>query len=294
MAKVGWIGLGNMGNPMSKNLLNAGHELLVWNRTKSKADEIVGMGAKWADSPKAAAAGSDIIFTMVSDGPTLKAVTMGDDGVVGGLSAGKIVVDMSTVSPAESAVVNEAVEGAGCKLLRSPVTGSTVLAANATLGILTSGDKAAYDKVLPLLEKMGKNQFYLGDGEKARVLKLSLNMMIGVSMQMMAEAVVLAEKAGLDVKQVCDVMAGSAVGSPLVGYKVALVSAGDYKPAFSVNLMLKDFDLAFDAAKQYGVPLLVTAATRQTLQSAAATGRGDKDFSVLTQLLEEQSGYSRP
>jgi 3-hydroxyisobutyrate dehydrogenase/glyoxylate/succinic semialdehyde reductase len=293
MARIGWIGLGNMGAPMSKNLLNAGHELTVWNRTKSKADEVVGVGAKWADSPKAAASATDIIFTMVSDGPTLKTVVLGDGGIVSGLSAGKIVVDMSTVSPAESAVVNAAVEAAGCKLLRAPVTGSTVLAASASLGILASGDKAAYDQVLPLFEKMGKNQFYLGSEEEARVMKLSLNMMIGVSMQMMAEAVVLAEKAGLDVKQVCDVMAGSAVGSPLVGYKAAVIAGGEYKPAFSVKLMMKDFDLAFDAAKQYGVPLLVTAATKQTLQAAAATGRGDKDFSVLTQLLEEQAGYSR-
>ena len=293
MAKIGWIGLGNMGNPMSKNLLKAGHEVTVWNRTKAKADEVLAAGGKWADTPKELAEKCDFIFTMVSDGPTLQSVTLSENGVVAGLTAHKVVIDMSTVSPEESAKVNDSIEAKECKFLRAPVTGSTVLAQNATLGILASGDKVAYDKVLPLLEAMGKNQFYVGAAEEARVLKLALNVMIGVTSQMMAEAVVLAEKAGLDVAQVCQVMAGSAVGSPLVGYKAALVSSGDYKPAFSVKLMMKDFDLAFAAAKQYDVAMPVTAVTRQYLQAAAASGRGDKDFSVLTQVLEDQCGYKR-
>lgn len=293
MAKIGWIGLGNMGSPMSLNLLKAGHEVTVWNRTKAKADEVLAAGAKWADTPKEIAENADFIFTMVSDGPTLQAVTLGENGVVAGLSANKIVIDMSTVAPSESSKVNDAIEEKGCKFIRGPVTGSTVLAVNGTLGILASGDKATYDKVLPLFESMGKNQFYVGTGEEARVLKLSLNIMIGVTSQMMAEAVVLAEKAGLDVKQTTEVMAGSAVGSPLVGYKAALVSSGDYKPAFSVKLMMKDFDLAFDAAKQYGVSMPVTAVTRQFLAAAAASGRGEKDFSVLTEVLEEMCGYKR-
>ncbi|MBR0599229.1 NAD(P)-dependent oxidoreductase [Sinanaerobacter chloroacetimidivorans] len=293
MAKVGWIGLGNMGVPMSQNLIKAGHDVTVWNRTKAKAESVIAAGAQWADSPKEIASKCDFIFTMVSDGPTLQAVTLGENGVVAGLSPKKIVIDMSTVSPAESAKVNDAVESKDCKFIRGPVTGSTVLAQNATLGILASGDRAAYDQVLPLFEAMGKNQFYLGAEEEARVMKLSLNTMIGTSMQMMAEAVVLAEKAGLDVTQVCEVIAGSAVGSPLVGYKVAPISKGEYNPAFSVKLMMKDFDLAFDAAKQYGVSMPVTAITRQCLAAAAATGRGEKDFSVLTQVLEGQCGVTR-
>jgi 3-hydroxyisobutyrate dehydrogenase-like beta-hydroxyacid dehydrogenase len=293
MAKIGWIGLGNIGRPMSMNLVKAGHEVIVWNRTKSKADDVLAAGAKWADTPKEVTENADFIFTMVADGPTLHAVTLGENGVVAGLSADKVVIDMSTVAPSESAKVNDAIEEKGCKFIKAPVTGSTVLAENATLGILASGDKATYDKVLPLFESMGKNQFYVGGGEEARVLKLALNVMIGVTSQMMAEAVVLAEKAGLDVKQTTEVMAGSAVGSPLVGYKAALVASGDYKPAFSVNLMMKDFDLAFDAAKQYGVSMPVTAVTRQFLAAAAATGRGEKDFAVLTEVMEELCGFKR-
>jgi len=293
MANVGWIGLGNMGVPMSKNLLKAGHDVTVWNRTKSKADEVLAEGAKWADSPKEIAEKCDFIITMIADGPTLQAVVLGENGVAAGLSAGKIVIDMSTVAPEESARVNEEIESKGCKFLRAPVTGSTVVAQNAMLGVLASGDKAAYEKALPLFEAMGKNQFYLGKDEEARVMKLALNIMIGTTMQMMAEGVVLAEKAGLDVAQVCEVMAGSAVGSPLVGYKTATVTEGVYNPAFSVNLMMKDFDLAFDTAKQYGVALPVTAVTRQAFAAAAASGRGEKDIAVLTQVLEDMCGVKR-
>lgn len=290
MAKIGWIGLGNMGIPMSQNLIKAGQEVTVWNRTKSKAQPVLDAGAKWADSPKEIAEKCDYIFTMVSDGHVLQAVNFGDNGVIAGLSAKKIVIDMSTVSPAESAKVNEAIEAKGCKLLRAPVTGSTVLAQNATLGVLASGDKAAYDKVLPCFEAMGKNQFYLGSGEEARAMKLALNMMIGTSMQMLAETMVLAEKAGLDWGKALEVIGGSAVASPLVGYKVGPVSKRDYSPAFSVKLMEKDFDLALTAAKQFGVSLPITAMTRQFLASADARGKGDKDFSVLVELAEELSG----
>ncbi len=290
MAKLGWIGLGNMGSPMSRNLLKADYDVTVWNRTKAKAQDVLDAGASFGDSPKAVAESCDIIFTMVSDGNVLKAVTLGAEGVVAGLSKGKIVIDMSTVSPEESAVVNEAIEAAGCKFLRAPVTGSTVLAANASLGILASGDKASYEEVLPCFQAMGKNQFYVGGAEEARVLKLAINMMIGTSMQMLAETMVLAEKGGLDWEQTLEVIGGSAVASPLVGYKVGPISKRVYDPAFSVKLMEKDFDLALTAAKQFGCSLPITAVTRQYLAAANARGKADKDFSVLVELAEEMSG----
>lgn len=293
MAKIGWIGLGNMGNPMSQNLVKAGHKVTVWNRTKAKADEVINAGAEWADTPKEAAKEADIIFTMISDGPTLHKVVFGDAGIMDGITSGKTVIDMSTVAPSESESVNKALEEKGCKFLRCPVTGSTVLAENATLGILVSGDKASYEKVSPILEALGSKQFYLGTGEQARVIKLAINAMLGSTMQLMAEAVVLCEKAGLDVTQACEVIAGSAVGSPLVGYKKAVIAEGKYDPAFSVSMMIKDFDLAFDAAKQYEVAMPAAALTRQALASAVALGKGERDFSVLTQVLEEACGYKR-
>jgi 3-hydroxyisobutyrate dehydrogenase-like beta-hydroxyacid dehydrogenase len=283
-----------MGNPMSTNLLKAGHEVVVWNRTKSKADEIVAAGAVWADSPKAVAEASDFIFTMVADGPALHDAVLGENGVAEGLSAGKIVTDMSTVSVAESAKANEAIEAAGCKFLRAPVTGSTVLAASGNVGVLASGDKDAYEKTLPLFEIIGGNQFYLGGAEEARVMKLSLNLMIATTMQMEAEAVVMAEKAGLDVQQVCDIIAGSAVGSPLTQYKAKVIGAGgDYPAAFPVKLMIKDLKLALAVGEQYGVKLESTGLTKKRMELAVEKGYGDCDFSVLTKVLEEESDISR-
>ncbi|MDR1068898.1 MAG: NAD(P)-dependent oxidoreductase [Clostridiales Family XIII bacterium] len=293
MANIGWIGLGNMGTPMSTNLIKAGNAVAVWNRTKAKADAVISEGAAWADTPRAAAAASDFIFTMVADGASLHAVTFGADGLIAGLAPGKIVIDMSTVSVEESAQVNEAVEAAGAKFLRAPVTGSTMLAQSGTLGILASGDKAAYDKTFPLFEILGGNQFYLGGGDEARVMKLSLNLMIATTMQMEAEAVVLAEKAGLDVAQVVEIIAGSAAGSPLTGYKKVPIGTGNYAAAFSVKLMIKDLKLAGAVGQQYGVKLESTNLTRARLELADSKGYGDLDFSVLTKLLEEESGYTR-
>lgn len=293
MARIGWIGLGNMGNPMCLNLVKAGYDVTVWNRTKSKADNVIKEGASWADSPKEVAEKTDILFTMVADGAILNAVALADDGYAAGLKAGKIVVDMSTVSVEESMKINSAVEACGCKMLRAPVTGSTTLAQAGTLGILASGERAVYEKLLPIFEKLGNKQFYLGAAEEARVLKLAINTMIATTMQMEAEAVVLCEKAGLDVKQVTDVIADSAVGSSICKYKAATIAEGIYKPAFSVRLMMKDLDLALAAAKQYGVPMLSTSVTRQQLASASATGKAEKDFAILTQLVEEAAGYER-
>lgn len=294
MIKIGWIGLGNMGNPMSLNLVKAGYDVTVWNRTPSKADNLVAAGAKLAASPKEVAEQSDIIFTMVADGKIMQHVALdGATGIISGLDEGKTVIDMSTVAPQESEIVALALEHVGAEYLRAPVTGSTVLAENATLGILASGKKDVYEKMLPILQKLGSNHFYLGSAEEARVMKLALNTMIATTMQMEAEAVVLAEKAGLDVRQVCDIIANSAVGSPICNYKSAVIAEGEYPAAFSVKLMMKDLDLAFDAAKHYGVAMPVTSITRQQLASADATGRGDKDIAVLTQVLEESSGYKR-
>jgi len=293
VAKIGWIGLGNMGIPMSQNLVKAGHEVFVWNRTKSKADGVVAVGAKWVDTPKAAAEAGDFVFTMVADGPTLHAVSLEKDGLVAGLSSGKIIVDMSTVSVEDSAKINKEVEAKGCKFLRAPVTGSTMMAASAALGILASGDREAYEKALSVFQCLGARHFYLGGGEEARVMKLSLNLMIATTMQMQAEAVVMAEKAGLNVAQVCEIIANSAVGSPLTGYKKVPISTGDYKPAFSVKLMIKDLKLAEEVGAQYGVKLESTSLTRNRLELASEKGYGEMDFSVLTKLLEEESKYTR-
>jgi len=288
--KIGWIGLGNMGQPMSTRLLEAGYQVTVYNRNAAKAAEVVKAGAKLVNSPKEAAAGADVVFTMIADNAALEAVTLGENGAVAGLKPGAILVDMSTVEPVGSMKVNAAVEAKGCKFLRAPVTGSTVLAKAGTIGILASGDKAAYEKTLELFKILGKAQFYLGGGEESRYMKIALNMMIGTSMQMFAESLVLGTKAGLNRAQMIEVICGSVVGSPFIQYKAKPLAEGNYAPAFSTRLMEKDFDLALSMAKGGGVPLPVTSLVRQMLAAAHNTGKADMDFSAVTLLLEELAG----
>jgi 3-hydroxyisobutyrate dehydrogenase-like beta-hydroxyacid dehydrogenase len=291
--KIGWIGLGNMGQPMSTRLLEAGYPVTVYNRNAAKAAEIVKAGAKLAKSAKEAATDADVVFTMIADNAALEAVTLGENGAVAGLKAGAILVDMSTVEPLGSLKVNCAVEARGAKFLRAPVTGSTVLAKTGAIGILASGDKVAYEKALELFKILGKAQFYLGGGEESRYMKIALNMMIGTSMQMFAESLVLGTKAGLNRQQMIDVICGSVVGSPFINYKAKPLAEGNYAPAFSTRLMEKDFDLALGMAKGDGVPLPVTAVVRQMLTAAHNTGKADLDFSSLTLLLEELSGVKK-
>lgn len=293
MYKIGWIGLGNMGNPMCKNLIKAGHDVTVWNRTKSKASDALDMGAKWADTPQAVAEASDYIFTMVSNGRILKDIIFREHGIIKGMKSGKVMTDMSTVSPDESIEVSTAVEAAGGKFLCCPVTGSVIPAAKGTLGLLVSGDKALFEEVKPMLESLGRNMYWMGEKAEARAMKIALNTMVGNTTQLLAEAVTLAEKAGIPVEKCMEVIAGSAVGNLIVDSKVDVINNGRYDAAFSVDMMLKDFDLALDAAKAYKSSLPVTALTRQFYEESSAKGRGSEDYAVLVKRMEENVGIER-
>ncbi len=290
MAKVAWIGLGHMGVPMAQNLVADGHEVAVWNRTASKADPVVASGAKKAASPAEAAKGAEFIFTMISDSAALIDVILGEQGVAGVLAGGQIVIDMSTVSIESSAECNKAIEAKGCKFLRAPVSGSTVLAAAGGLTVLCSGPKDAYDKTMPLFEKLSKTQFYLGDGDGARAMKLGLNMMIATSLQMFSESVTLCEKAGIDWNTALDVIDGSVLASPLIKYKIPPIREKKYDPAFAAGLMAKDLDLALAVAKQLNVFAPSTALTKQMLEALIANGNADKDFAMLVDQTEKLSG----
>ncbi len=293
MCKIGWIGLGNMGNPMCKNLIKAGHDVTVWNRTKSKAADALNMGAKWADTPQAVAEASDYIFTMVSNGRILKDLVFREHGIIEGMKSGKVMTDMSTVSPDESIEVSSAVEAAGGKFLCCPVTGSVIPAAKGTLGLLVSGDKALFEEVKPMLESLGRNMYWMGEKAEARAMKIALNTMVGNTTQLLAEAVTLAEKAGITVEKCMEVIAGSAVGNLIVDSKVDVINTGKYDAAFSVDMMLKDFDLALDAAKTYKSSLPVTALTRQFYEESSAKGRGSEDYAILVKRMEENVGIER-
>jgi len=290
MAKVAWIGMGNMGVPMSINLAKAGHSVSVWNRTASKCDPAVADGCVQATSIAEAAKGADFVFTMVADSQALIDVILGEGGVCSVMSPGQVVIDMSTVSIESSKECNDGINANGGEFLRAPCSGSTVLAKAGTLTVLCSGPQTAYDKTLPLFEKLSAKQFYLGDGDGARAMKLGLNMMIATSLQMLAESLTLCEKAGIERSVALDVIGGSVLASPLISYKIPPLKESKYDPAFSTRLMAKDLDLALSTGKQLGVFVPATALTKQMFESSIAKGNAEKDFSYLVKFVEEMSG----
>ncbi len=288
--RVGFVGLGHMGQPMSARLLEAGFPLTIWNRTKGKTDELAKKGAKVAGSPEEVAAQSEVVVTMVSDGAALKEVTLGNDGVLSGAKSGSILVDMSTVDPGSSAEVAGEAGAKGVKMLRAPVSGSTVLASQGKLTIFASGDKQAYEKCQDVFAAIGQKNFHVGTGDEARYLKLVMNMMVGTTLQMLAEAAVFGEKAGLNWEQMLELVGSSVVASPLVAYKIGPLAKRDFTPAFTASMMAKDFDLALEAGKKLGVSLPTIGMVRQFLGALQATDRGELDFSALLLLMEDLAG----
>jgi len=290
--KIGWVGLGSMGMLMSKRILDAGYSLTVYNRTASKSDNIVKMGALKADSLQDLAMNCRVIFTMVSDYKALDEIMSGESGLIQSAKPGTVFIDMSTISAEASASIFKLLDEKNMAYLRAPVTGSTSLAATGKLGILVSGSKSVHDEICSLFLPLGENVFYLGAAEEARFMKTVINIMVGITGQMMGEALILGKKAGLDWQKMLDVITKSAVATPLVCYKSQLLADRDYSPMFSVKLMEKDFDIALSTGKNLNVPIPVTGLVRQLLAIASATGKSDLDFISLVKLSEELSGMS--
>jgi 3-hydroxyisobutyrate dehydrogenase-like beta-hydroxyacid dehydrogenase len=288
--RIGWIGLGKMGIPMSKNLIKKGYSVTVYNRTKEKTKELASEGAKVADSPKALAAESDVIISMISDDPVLEEVSIGKNGAFEGAKSGTIYIDMSTVSPVSSTKVAEVATKKGIKYLRAPVSGSTVLATSGTLTIFASGPKDAYDKCTEIFGAMGQKVFHVGNGDEARYLKLLLNMMVGITSAMAGEALIFGEKGGMDWSQMIDIIGASVVASPLIGYKAQMLKSRNFAPAFTIDQIAKDFDIALETGRAANVPMPITALARQFFGAMKAKGKGNLDFFGLVTLLEELAG----
>lgn len=288
--KIGFIGLGKMGNPMSKNLIKVGYALSIYDIIEEKVRELAEQGAHVGDSLKALAAGVDVIISMIPDDRVLEAVSFGPEGAFEGAKADAIYIDMSTVSPVASARVAEVAEKKGVKYLRAPVSGSTALAAAGTLTIFASGPKEAYDQCVDIFNAMGQKSFHVGTGEEARYLKLVLNMMVGLTSAMTAEALTFGERGGMDWNQMIDIINASVVGSPLVGYKAQMLKDRNFAPAFTAAQMAKDFDIALDTGKAINVPMPITSLVRQFLEAMKATGKGELDYFGLVSLMEELAG----
>jgi len=283
--RIGLIGLGLMGRPMGMNLLKAGHKLTVWNRTASRARELVAAGAKLATTPREAAAGAEILLTMVSDPPALEEVLWGhegkNDGALGGLRAGSIYIDSSTVSPALARKIAAACAERQVRFLDAPVTGGDWGAREGNLVFMIGGDAATLKEAEPILGVMGKKWFHLGPNGAGQTIKLAMNGILALQVDAMAEALALVTRAGLQGEQLIEVMQASMARSGVLDVKSPLMVKGDFKPSFPLRLMHKDLGLMLDLANQLGVALPATAAAREVYSYVKGEAKEDLDYSAV-------------
>jgi 3-hydroxyisobutyrate dehydrogenase-like beta-hydroxyacid dehydrogenase len=283
--KIGLIGLGLMGRPMGMNLLKAGHSLTVWNRTPARAAELVAAGAVLAKTPREVATASDVLLTIVSDPPALESVLWGhegkNDGALGGLKAGSIYIDSSTVSPTLVKKVSEACKERGVRFLDAPVTGGDWGAREGNLVFMIGGDAETLQEAEPVLGVMGKKWFHLGPNGAGQTIKLAMNAILALQVGAMAEAIALVTKAGLRGEQLVEVMQSSMARSGVLDVKSPLMLKGEFKPSFPLRLMHKDLGLALDLANQLGVALPATAAAREVYNYVRGEAKEDLDYSAV-------------
>jgi 3-hydroxyisobutyrate dehydrogenase-like beta-hydroxyacid dehydrogenase len=285
MQKVGFIGLGLMGGPMAANIARAGFPLTVFNRSPEKADPVVQLGAKWVSSPREVAENSEVVVTMLSDAAAVRAVLEGEHGLVAGAGEGMVLIDMSTVSPTESRKTAEFLGTHGIRMLDAPVYGSTGPATDGTLGIMVGGDEVVFEEQKTLLGVMGKNIFYMGDQGSGTAVKLCFNLMVAGQVISLAEAMVLADKSGLDLKQVGEVVTSSGINSNLIERKVDNIVTDNYAPAFPLKHMHKDLGLMVKASIDLDAALPITGLTHQLYTAARASGFAEDDFAAIFKTL---------
>jgi 3-hydroxyisobutyrate dehydrogenase len=281
---VGWIGLGRMGEAMAARLVKGGHRVKVWNRTRSKADPLAAVGAAIVER-KSDLAGCEVVFTMVSETDDVKEVLFGAGGVLAGAGKPRVVVDCSSISDTGSAEIRAELEGRGIAYVCAPVSGNAKVGKAGKLYVVASGPAAEYERVRPLLALLGRGVTYVGEGELARVWKIAHNTIFGVVIQSLCEITVMAEKAGIPRHVFLEAMNNSVMGSMYTRYKTPALVNLDFTTTFTPTLLLKDMDLGLTAAKQFGVPMPVAAATRQVCAANASVRPGDVDFATL--LLEQ-------
>jgi len=281
MQKFGFIGLGIMGSAMAKNLVRAGFDVTVWNRTPEKCAELAELGAKVAMTPREVAQGCPITFAMLADPAAAEAVCFGPDGVLAGIGDGRGYVDMSTVDAGISRRIATAVTGKGGRFLEAPVSGSKKPAEDGTLIILSAGDRSLYEEAMPGFEKMGKKVLYLGEVGNGANMKLVVNMVMGGMMSIFCEGLALGEKAGLDRSDIMEVIDAGAMANPMFRMKGNLIDKGDFTVAFPLKHMQKDLRLAVDLGDRFKQPLYSAAIANEVFKKARELGFGEEDFSAL-------------
>jgi 2-hydroxy-3-oxopropionate reductase len=288
---VGFIGLGIMGKPMAKNLIEAGHELVVYNRTPKKAEELAGAGAVVAASPREVAEQSDVVVTMLPDSPQVEEVLVGEEGVLEGVKEGALIVDMSTISPVITEELAARAKEKGASMLDAPVSGGDVGAIEGTLSIMVGGSDEDFQRARPLFEAMGKTVTHVGGSGAGQVVKAANQIVVALTIEAVSEALVLGSKAGVAPEKILDVLGGGLAGNKVMEVKREKMLTHSFDPGFRIELHHKDLGIALAAGREYGVTLPVTAIVDQMLQDLRMRGRGDRDHSALLTLIEDSSGH---
>jgi len=286
---IGFIGLGVMGRPMAGHLIDAGHHVSL-HRVKETSQALVDKGGKALDSARAVAEASDVIILMLPDTPDVEAVLFGADGVAEGLSAGKLVIDMSSIAPVATKDFARRINALGADYLDAPVSGGELGAKNAALTIMVGGEQAVFDKALPLLQTMGKTITLVGGNGDGQTAKVANQIIVGLTIEAVAEALMFAKQAGADPAKVREALMGGFASSRILEVHGERIVKRTFDPGFRIRLHRKDLTLAIDAAKALDIALPNTAATQQLMNSAVARGDGDKDHSALIQTLEAMAG----
>lgn len=290
MAELGFVGLGVMGSSIVRRLLEAGHDVSVWNRTRDKAEPLLEAGARWGESPREAAARGELVFTMVTNTAAVQAVTEGDDGILAGLEPGKVYVDMSTAAPANTRALAERVAAVGADMLDSPVSGTSVTVDQGKASLMVGGDADVVARARPVLEAIGPRVIHVGPNGAAVTMKIAVNLSLAVQMLAFSEGVLLAEKSGIPREKAVEVMLASVIASPMVAYRGPLVLGHPEEVWFDCHMMQKDMNLALELGRSLEVPLPTTAVTNELLTAANGMGIGERDFAVLFDVLASMSG----
>jgi len=287
---VGFIGLGIMGQPMARNLLKAGFGLVVYTRTRGKAEGLLAEGALWADSPAAVARQAPMVITMVADSPDVEQVVLGPQGVIEGVRPGGVVIDMSTVSPRVERAIAQQLATRGVAYMDAPVSGGSWGAIQGTLAIMVGGEEDAFRRALPVFEAMGKSITYMGPSGAGQVTKLVNQVLVAVTLSGVAEALVFGAKAGADLLKTIEAVKGGAAGSWQLANLGPRIVKGDFAPGFMITLQLKDLRLILEMAQELALPLPLTALVAQIYRAAAVDGKGECGTQAVVTVLERLAG----
>ncbi len=292
---VGFLGLGDMGKAIVPRLIAAGHAVTGWNRTRAKAEPMLKMGMLWAESPRQLAAGSDVVFSIVTDSEAVKALALGEDGIIFGLRKGAVYLDMSTIDPEASRAVGAEFTKAGLTMMDAPISGTTLTIGQGKASLMVGGDKAAFERVQPVLLAIGPKVTYIGAQGLAVQLKVALNMTLVIEVIGFCEGVALAEKGGVPREVAVDAMLKSVVASPVISYRAPLILEGHISDATygDVNLQQKDMLLALTLGRRMGVPVPLGAAANEMLNACRGLGLDQNDFVTVYEVYRRLGGMTK-